>query len=75
MQKGDAVQAGAACGRVRACRGSYGEDVDTAGPSTAVSVEGLDEVPAAGDVFRVFENEADARTAAEVRPPPPSPSP
>ena len=75
VQKGDVVQAGAACGRVRACRGSYGEPVEAAGPSTAVSVEGLDEVPAAGDVFRVFEDEAEARTAAEVclpaRPVPP----
>eukprot|EP00892_Ulva_mutabilis_P000960 jgi/Ulvmu1/10865/UM007_0039.1 len=66
IAKGDVVQAGAACGRVRACRGSYGENVESAGPSTAVSVEGLDEVPAAGDVFRVFKDEAEARSAAEA---------
>jgi hypothetical protein len=68
MQKGDLVQAGAACGRVRRCSGSLGEEVDNALPSTAVSVVGLDAVPAAGDVFRVWAVEADAREAAAVRP-------
>lgn len=43
-----------------------GEAVGEALPSTAVSVIGLDAVPAAGDVFTVFENEADAHNAAEV---------
>jgi translation initiation factor IF-2 len=67
VQKGDIVQAGRAVGRVRACKGSHGEDVAEATPSTAVSVVGLDFVPAAGDLFRVHQNESSAREAAEVR--------
>ena len=67
MQKGDMVQAGAACGRVRKCSDSMGDEVGEALPSTAVSVIGLDAVPAAGDVFTVYENESDAHDAAEVR--------
>jgi translation initiation factor IF-2 len=61
------VQAGAAYGRVRSCVGSRGEEI-VATPSTAVSVLGLDSVPAAGDTFRVFLSESEAREAAEVRP-------
>jgi translation initiation factor IF-2 len=65
MQKGDILQAGAAFGRVRSCVGSRGEELEGT-PSSAVSVLGLDTVPAAGDTFRVFKNESDARQAAEV---------
>jgi translation initiation factor IF-2 len=66
VQKGDIVQAGAAFGRVRSCVGSKGEELEGT-PSSAVSVLGLDSVPAAGDTFRVYESESDAREAAAVR--------
>ena len=66
LQKGDILQAGAACGHVRACLGATGEEV-VGLPSTAVVVTGLDEVPAAGDTFIVFEDEDEAREAAKVR--------
>lgn len=66
MQKGDVVQAGSSYGRVRSCVNSRGEEID-ATPSTAVSVVGLNTVPAAGDIFHVFADETEARAAAEVR--------
>ena len=61
------VQAGAAVGHVRSATNSNGVEVE-ATPSTAVAVLGLDDVPSAGEPFRVFPDEKEARKAAEARP-------
>ncbi|PSC70224.1 translation initiation factor IF-chloroplastic [Micractinium conductrix] len=65
LRVGDAVQAGSSYGKVRQMRSPQG-DVSEAGPSFAVQMLGLNNVPTAGDEFTVFESEADARSAAEA---------
>ena len=64
---GDAIVAGMSYGRVRAMLDQHGDHKDAAGPSDAVEVLGLGSVPAAGDEFRVFTDERDARDLAEQR--------
>ncbi len=54
-------------GRVRAMLGQNGQPVTEAGPSDPVEILGLSSVPAAGDEFRVFQDERDARDLAESR--------
>ena len=67
LRVGDAVVAGAAWGRVRALLDYQGDAVKEAYPSTPVQVLGFDEVPAAGDEFRVTTKEKTARDIAELR--------
>ena len=67
LHVGDSVVAGQSYGRVRAMLGQHGKPKDSAKPSDAVEILGLNSVPAAGDEFRVFEDERDARDLAEQR--------
>ena len=64
---GDALVAGMAHGRVRAMLDAKGNSVKQALPSDPVEIVGLQSVPAAGDEFRVFTDERDARDLAEQR--------
>ena len=64
---GDALVAGMAHGRVRAMLDAKGNPVKQALPSDPVEIVGLQSVPAAGDEFRVFTDERDARDLAEQR--------
>ena len=64
---GDVVLAGTGYGRVRSLTNWKGEQTKLAGPSTAVEVIGLDEMPRAGDSFRVMDDIPEAAEAAEVR--------
>jgi len=61
LKVGDAVVAGMAHGRLRAMFDYRGRKVHKAGPSNPVAVMGLNDVPQAGDVFRVVESEKEAR--------------
>jgi translation initiation factor IF-2 len=61
LSTGDVVVAGMAYGKLKAMFDFNGNSVDTAGPSTPVSVMGLNEVPDAGDVFHLADNEREAR--------------
>jgi translation initiation factor IF-2 len=61
LETGDVVMVGKAHGRLKALFDHRGKRVRKAGPSTPVSVMGLNEVPQAGDVFRVMPTEKDAR--------------
>jgi translation initiation factor IF-2 len=61
LKVGDVVVAGTAHGRLRAMFDYRGRKLHKAGPSTPVSVMGLDEVPQAGDIFQVVESEREAR--------------
>jgi translation initiation factor IF-2 len=61
LKVGDAVVAGMAHGRLRAMFDFRGRKLHKAGPSTPVAVMGLNDVPQAGDVFRVVESEKVAR--------------
>ena len=67
LRVGDTLVAGLTYGRVRAMLDPKGRPVTEAGPSDAVEILGLQSVPNAGDEFRVFEDEREARTLAEQR--------
>lgn len=67
LNVGDTVIAGAAIGRVRAMIDDKGRRIKKAGPSTPVEVIGFSEVPAAGDIFIVTEDEKLARSIASRR--------
>ena len=67
LHTGDAVIAGTTFGRVRVMVNDKGERVDTAGPSTPVEITGLDDAPAAGDVFNAVEDERLAKELVEQR--------
>ena len=61
LQVGDIVLAGKTYGKLRAMFDYRLHKVSKAGPSTPVSVMGLHDVPAAGDLFRIVSNEREAR--------------
>lgn len=61
LKNGNVVVAGMAQGRLKAMFDYRGKPVQKAGPSIPVSVLGLSDVPAAGEVFEVVENERVAR--------------
>ena len=67
LKIGDAIVAGQCWGRVRAMLNPRGEQVKEARPSDPVEILGLNAVPVAGDEFRVFEDDRDARDLAEQR--------
>ncbi len=67
LHVGDSLVAGMSYGRVRAMLDQHGNPVEVAGPSDPVEILGLSSVPAAGDEFRVFQDERDARDLAESR--------
>lgn len=67
LRVGDNVVVGDAHGRVRAMFNEYGEAVEEATPSRPVQVLGLSNVPLAGDVFLVTEDDRTARQIAERR--------
>ena len=67
LHVGDTLVAGLTYGRVRAMLDPKGRPVTEAGPSDAVEILGLQSVPNAGDEFRVFEDEREARALAEQR--------
>ncbi|MEO1615895.1 MAG: translation initiation factor IF-2 [Planctomycetota bacterium] len=68
LHVGDVVVCGPTYGRVRAMSNTLtGESIDAAGPSTPVSVMGLEAPPGAGDRFHVLSDIADAREIAGSR--------
>src|SRR5512138_1897764 len=67
LQAGDLVVAGRAYGKMKAITDFKGKPVKQAGPSMPVAVMGLNEVPAAGDVFQVVDSEREARALAGER--------
>lgn len=67
LNVGDAVVSGVASGRVRAMVDSNGNRVKKAGPSSAVEILGLSEVPEAGDRLYAVEDDKSARDIASNR--------
>ena len=67
LRKGDVVLAGSSYGRVRAMLDEDGKATDSAGPSIPVEIQGLTEVPQAGDEFMVLTDERRAREIATFR--------
>ncbi|WP_338414075.1 translation initiation factor IF-2 [uncultured Sphaerotilus sp.] len=67
LKRGDAVLAGQSYGRVRAMLDENGKACQEAGPSIPVEIQGLTEVPRAGDEFMVLIDERRAREIATFR--------
>ncbi|MCD8413046.1 translation initiation factor IF-2 [Tenacibaculum finnmarkense] len=67
LKIGDYILAGKHSGKVRAMFDDKGAKVLAAGPSTPVSILGLDGAPQAGDKFNVFEDEREAKQIAAKR--------
>ena len=67
LKTGDVVLAGQTFGRVRAMLDENGKAIKTAGPSIPVEIQGLTEVPQAGDEFMVMADERRAREIATYR--------
>jgi translation initiation factor IF-2 len=67
LKKGDVVLAGSSYGRVRAMLDENGKAADEAGPSIPVEIQGLTDVPQAGDDFMVLGDERRAREIATFR--------
>ncbi|MBT0571216.1 translation initiation factor IF-2 [Curvibacter sp. CHRR-16] len=67
LNVGDVVLAGQTYGRVRAMLDENGQKIDAAGPSIPVEIQGLTEVPQAGDDFMVMADERRAREIATYR--------
>ncbi|MBT8260995.1 MAG: translation initiation factor IF-2, partial [Bacteroidia bacterium] len=67
LKIGDYVLAGKHSGKVKAMHDERGKKVKLAGPSSPVSILGLDGAPQAGDKFNVFEDEREAKSIAVKR--------
>ncbi len=67
LKIGDYVLAGKHSGKVRAMFNDKGTKLKTVGPSTPVSILGLDGAPQAGDKFNVFDDEREAKQIASKR--------
>ncbi len=67
LHAGDVLVAGTSHGRVRAMFDFSGKAIEEAGPSTPISVMGLNEVPEAGDIFRIVDSDKEARTIVADR--------
>jgi len=67
LKIGDYVLAGQHSGKVKAMHDERGKDIKAAGPSTPVSILGLDGAPQAGDKFNVFDDEREAKSIATKR--------
>ena len=66
LNVGDYVAIGASHGRIRAMIDDNGRRVKIATPSTPVEIQGLDEVPNAGEIMMAVADEKEARTIAEA---------
>ncbi|MCA6421581.1 MAG: translation initiation factor IF-2 [Flavobacterium sp.] len=67
LKVGDYVLAGKNHGKVKAMHDERGHNVKEAGPSTPISILGLDGASTAGDKFNVFEDEREAKQIASKR--------
>jgi translation initiation factor IF-2 len=67
LEVGDVVVAGQSHGRIKAMFNFQGQSIQTAVPSTPVSVMGLNEVPEAGEMFTITSSEKEAREIVKER--------
>ena len=67
LKVGDYLLAGKNHGKVKAMLDERGKPMQKAGPSIPVTILGLDGAPTAGDKFRVFDDEREAKTIATKR--------
>lgn len=66
LKVGDSIVIGHSFGKIRAMTDDNGRRVKTAGPSTPVEIQGLNEVPNAGEIFLVTDNDKEARNIASA---------
>lgn len=64
---GDYILAGRHSGKVKAMHNEHGKEIESAGPSTPVSILGLDGAPQAGDRFNIYSDEREAKQIAAKR--------
>jgi translation initiation factor IF-2 len=67
LHRGEPIVVGSCFGKIRRMTDEDGRELKEAGPSTPVEIIGLNDVPQAGDHFRAYENERDARAIADRR--------
>lgn len=67
LGRGDSILVGTTWGRIKAMFDHEGKQIKKAGPSTPVTVLGLNEVPGAGEVFETVKNDKTARNMADDR--------
>lgn len=67
LEQGQPVVVGTCFGKVRKMTDEDGRELRKAGPSSPVEIIGLNDVPEAGDLFRAFEDEKEARALADRR--------
>jgi translation initiation factor IF-2 len=67
LKKGDIIVCGPFFGRIKAMFDHKGDKIEEAGPSTPVQVLGLNGAPQAGELFKVFESEQEAKELATKR--------
>jgi len=67
LNVGDYLVVGCSYCKIRHMTNEYNKSLETAGPSTPVSITGLASVPFAGDQFKAFETEKEARLIAKAR--------
>ena len=67
LKIGDYVLAGTCSGKIKAMQDERGQNIKVAGPATPISILGLDGAPQAGDKFKVYEDEKEAKQIASKR--------
>jgi len=67
LKIGDYVLAGTCSGKIKAMQDERGQNIKLAGPATPISILGLDGAPQAGDKFKVYEDEKEAKQIASKR--------
>jgi len=67
LEQGDLIVSGQYYGRIKAMFNERNQRIDKAGPSTPVQILGLNGAPQAGEKFKVYEDEADAKEIAGRR--------
>ena len=67
LRQSDSIVVGSCYGKVRKMTNDLGQEIKEALPGTPVEIIGLDDIPVAGDNFKVFADDKDARAVAQAR--------
>ena len=67
LRQSDSIVVGSCYGKVRKMTNDLGKEITEALPGTPVEIIGLDDIPVAGDNFKVFADDKDARAVAQAR--------
>ncbi len=67
LKQGEPIVVGTCFGKIRRMTDEDGKELKVAGPSSPVEIIGLNDVPEAGDLFKAFDNEKEARALADRR--------